>query len=59
MPPGASGTHVRPAQGRTAELFSHVLNIYRLVIKELRSIRADPMMLILVVYTFSKRKRRI
>jgi len=28
-------------------------NIYRLVIKELRSIRSDPMMLILVVYAFS------
>lgn len=31
----------------------HLANIYRLVIKELRSIRADPVMLILVVYAFS------
>ena len=31
----------------------HVVNIFRLVIKELRSIRADPTMLILVVYAFS------
>lgn len=31
----------------------HVINIFRLVIKELRSIRADPTMLILVVYAFS------
>ena len=31
----------------------HVVNIFHLVIKELRSIRADPTMLILVVYAFS------
>jgi ABC-2 type transport system permease protein len=31
----------------------HLVNIFRLVIKELRSIRADPMMLVLVVYAFS------
>jgi ABC-2 type transport system permease protein len=31
----------------------HLANIYRLVIKELRSIRSDPIMLILVVYAFS------
>jgi ABC-2 type transport system permease protein len=34
-------------------LRTHIANIYRLIIKELRSIRADPVMLILVVYTFS------
>jgi ABC-2 type transport system permease protein len=34
-------------------LLIHLQNIYRLVIKELRSIRADPMMLVLVVYAFS------
>jgi ABC-2 type transport system permease protein len=34
-------------------LSKHILNIYRLVIKELRSIRADPTMLILVAYAFS------
>jgi ABC-2 type transport system permease protein len=34
-------------------LLTHIVNIYRLVIKELRSIRADPMMLVLVVYTFT------
>ena len=34
-------------------LLTHLVNIYRLVIKELRSIRADPMMLVLVVYTFT------
>ena len=31
----------------------HVVNIFHLVIKELRSIRADPVMLVLVVYSFS------
>jgi ABC-2 type transport system permease protein len=31
----------------------HLVNIFRLVIKELRSIRADPMMLVLVIYAFS------
>jgi ABC-2 type transport system permease protein len=31
----------------------HVVNIFHLVIKELRSIRADPVMLLLVVYSFS------
>jgi ABC-2 type transport system permease protein len=31
----------------------HLANLYQLVIKELRSIRADPVMLILVVYAFS------
>ena len=31
----------------------HVTNIFRLVIKELRSIRADPVMLILVLYAFT------
>jgi ABC-2 type transport system permease protein len=34
-------------------LLTHIVNIYRLVLKELRSIRADPMMLVLVAYTFS------
>jgi ABC-2 type transport system permease protein len=31
----------------------HLANLYHLVIKELRSIRADPVMLFLVVYAFS------
>jgi ABC-2 type transport system permease protein len=34
-------------------LLTYIVNIYRLVIKELRSIRADPMMLVLVAYTFT------
>ena len=31
----------------------HLTNIFRLVVKELRSIRADPVMLILVLYAFT------
>ena len=41
------------AEARPLTLRDHVVNIFRLVIKELRSIRADPTMLILVVYAFS------
>ena len=40
-------------QGRRLGLRTHVANVYRLVVKELRSIRADPIMLILVLYAFS------
>ncbi|CAO4186384.1 ABC transporter permease [Methylorubrum extorquens] len=32
---------------------THVANVFRLIVKELRSIRADPVMLFLVVYAFS------
>ena len=41
------------AEARAVTLRDHVLNIFHLVIKELRSIRSDPTMLILVVYAFS------
>ena len=41
------------AEAKPLTLRDHVVNIFRLVIKELRSIRADPTMLILVVYAFS------
>ena len=40
-------------KARTLTLRDHVTNILRLVIKELRSIRADPTMLVLVAYAFS------
>ncbi len=36
-----------------AALVIHLQNILRLVVKELRSLRADPVMLVLVVYSFS------
>lgn len=41
------------AKARTLTLRDHAFNILRLVIKELRSIRADPTMLVLVAYAFS------
>ena len=40
-------------EAKPMTLADHISNIYRLVIKELRSIRADPTMLILVVYAFT------
>ncbi len=43
----------RMAQARKLTLADHIINVFRLVVKELRSIRADPTMLILVVYAFS------
>jgi len=42
-----SGSH------RFATLRLHVANIYRLTIKELRSFRSDPIMLLLVAYAFT------
>jgi ABC-2 type transport system permease protein len=38
----------RPESNRSAKLRPHLANIYRLVIKELRSIRSDPIMLALL-----------
>ncbi len=43
----------RPGSNRLAALWLHLANIYRLTIKELRSIRSDPIMLVLVAYSFS------
>src|SRR5271163_2425300 len=56
--PQTSSPHTQPvvpklAEARTVTLRDHLVNIFRLVIKELRSIRSDPTMLILVVYAFS------
>lgn len=42
-----------PEAAKTGGLLFHLANIFRLVVKELRSIRADPAMLVLVVYSFS------
>jgi ABC-2 type transport system permease protein len=41
------------AKARALTIWDHVFNILHLVIKELRSIRADPIMLFLVAYAFS------
>lgn len=43
----------RLAKTRKLTFADHIFNVFRLVIKELRSIRADPTMLILVAYAFS------
>ena len=43
----------RPRSNRLARLRLHVANIYRLTIKELRSIRSDPIMLALIAYSFT------
>jgi len=43
----------RLASAKKLTLGDHIGNIFRLVIKELRSIRSDPTMLILVIYAFS------
>ena len=50
--PGAEPV-AKLAKARTLTLRDHIFNILRLVVKELRSIRADPVMLVLVVYSFS------
>ena len=46
--PGSPLVKIKPLT-----LADHVINITKLVVKELRSIRADPTMLVLVVYAFS------
>jgi ABC-2 type transport system permease protein len=43
----------RPGTGRLARLRLHLANIYRLMIKELRSFRSDPIMMLLVAYSFT------
>jgi ABC-2 type transport system permease protein len=53
MPPATPAAHAPQTPGRWGVLFSHLANIYHLTVKELRSIRADPMMLVLVIYAFS------
>jgi ABC-2 type transport system permease protein len=51
--PPAVAKPKRLESNRLAKLRLHLANIYRLVIKELRSIRSDPIMLALVAYTFT------
>lgn len=53
MSPERTSATTEPGQQGPTGLRLHLANIYQLVIKELRSIRADPVMLILVVYAFS------
>ena len=43
----------RPVRNPFANVRLHLANIYRLIIKELRSFRSDPIMLALVAYAFT------
>jgi ABC-2 type transport system permease protein len=43
----------RSKKSRLGKLGQHLANIYQLTIKEMRSIRSDPIMLVLVAYTFT------
>ena len=43
----------RPRGNRLGQLLLHLANIYRLTIKEMRSFRSDPIMLLLVAYAFT------
>ena len=51
--PNAVTTAKRPGSNWAAALRLHLANVYRLTIKELRSIRSDPIMLVLVAYAFT------
>ena len=51
--PRAESLTNRPRSSWFAKLRLHLANIYRLIIKELRSFRSDPIMLALVVYSFT------
>ncbi len=48
-----ASSDARATPTRRARLFAHVTNVYRLAVKEFRSIISDPMMLVLVVFSFS------
>ena len=51
---GVRATKTRQSKRkRTSAFWRHLANIYRLTIKELRSIRSDPIMLVLVAYSFT------
>ena len=53
-PAEQAGPHTSTKRSdRFARLRLHVANIYRLIIKELRSFRSDPIMLLLVAYSFT------
>jgi ABC-2 type transport system permease protein len=53
MPAETSDPQAAQKQRNGDGLRSHLVNIYHLTVKELRSILADPLMLVLVLYTFS------
>jgi ABC-2 type transport system permease protein len=51
--PHAETLTKRPRRNLFVKLRLHLANIYRLMVKELRSFRSDPIMLALVVYSFT------
>lgn len=51
--PHPGTTMKQPGSDRVAKLRLHLANVYRLVIKELRSLRSDPIMLALIAYSFT------
>jgi ABC-2 type transport system permease protein len=53
MSAGARGTSTPLVKAAPLTWRDHLANVIKLVIKELRSIRADPTMLVLVAYAFS------
>jgi len=53
MPTRSSAPQAAQRHGWREGLLTHFVNVYRLAVKELRSVRADPVMLILLVYAFS------
>jgi ABC-2 type transport system permease protein len=56
MPTETSGppaAQMAQKPGMSERLLTHAVNIYRLAVKELRSIRADPMVLVPVAYAFT------
>jgi len=53
MPTETSGAQATQKQRNGGRLRNHLVNIYHLTVKELRSIVADPLMLVLVLYTFT------
>src|SRR5215469_9893329 len=54
QPTAQAASKPKPSKrGRLGTLRRHLANIYQLTIKELRSIRSDPIMLVLVAYTFT------
>jgi ABC-2 type transport system permease protein len=52
-PPGAVTKMKQSGNDRLAKLRLHLANTFRLIIKELRSLRSDPIMLALIAYAFT------
>lgn len=42
-----------PSKGRMRRLRDHIANVFRLAVKELRSIKADPVLMLLILYSFT------